>query len=169
MIARDAGTIRQLAVLAICGLAICARFDAAVAQPRRAPTGPGVGQGMILQISIFRPNPRPERPTAPVNNLQELMGAIKGCWSPPPADDNRQPLDLNFTISFKRSGELFGKPRAVIFARPVSDEERQLYYTAVAEAVDRCSQMPFTDTMGGAVAGRTFQIRFIDMRNRKQV
>src|SRR5262249_31524244 len=107
-------------------------------------------------------------PTAPVNDLKELARALAGCWSPPPIDKDRQPLDLNFTVSFKRSGELFGKPRVVIFARKVSDDERQRYHQAVAEALVLCSQLPFTDSMGGAVAGRTFQIRFIDMRNRKQ-
>ncbi len=126
------------------------------------------GQGMILSIDIGRSNPRPVKPGTPVNNLQELMGALAGCWSPPPLDQGRQPLDLTFQVSFKRSGELFGKPRAVIFARPVTDEERQVYYTAVAEAVDRCSQMPFTDSMGGAVAGRTFRVNFIDRRNSRK-
>jgi len=65
-------------------------------------------------------------------------------------------------------GELFGKPRIVEFARPVTPEERGRYYAAVAEAIDRCSQMPFTEQMGGAVAGRVFRVNFIDMRNRKQ-
>ena len=85
-----------------------------------------------------------------------------------PAGPNRQPVDLTFQVSFKRSGELFGKPRAIQFAHEVTPQERDRYYQAVAEAVERCSQMPFTDRMGGAVAGRTFRVNFIDARNRKQ-
>ncbi|HKS61813.1 MAG TPA: hypothetical protein VJT13_08955 [Xanthobacteraceae bacterium] len=96
------------------------------------------------------------------------MAAFAECWSPPPLDQGRQPLDLTFQVSFKRSGELFGKPRVVNFARPVTDEERQLYYAAVAEAVDRCAPMPFTDSMGGAVAGRPFRVNFIDRRNSRK-
>jgi hypothetical protein len=165
--------LRALAMLAAFGIGWSAWTDVAAGQggvPSIQPRmGPGVGHGMILTIHVVQSNRAPRKPTTPVNNLQEFMGALAGCWNPPPVDKNRQPLDLNFTISFKRSGELFGKPRVVIFARPVTDAERERHYTAVAEAIDRCSPMPFTDSMGGAVAGRTFQINFIDMRNRTQV
>jgi hypothetical protein len=127
-----------------------------------------LAQGMTLTIEINRSNSNPRRPTAKINTLQEMMAALATCWSPPPADTSRQPVDLTFQVSFKRSGELFGKPRIVNFTRAVSDEERQRYYTSIAEAVDRCSPMPFTDSMGGAVAGRTFRVNFLDRRNSRK-
>jgi hypothetical protein len=127
-----------------------------------------VAQRTTLQILIRGTNANPVRPVSPVNNLQELSAAFAACWSPPPADRERGPVDVIFQVSFKRSGELFGKPRIVEFVRPVTPEERGRYYAAVAEAIDRCSQMPFTEQMGGAVAGRVFRVNFIDMRNRKQ-
>ncbi len=136
---------------------------AAVAFP-----GTVFAQGTILSIEIRGQNGNPVRPTAPINNLQDLSQAFARCWSPPPVDTARQPVDLTFQVSFKRSGELFGKPRAIQFAREIMPEERERYYQAVAEAVERCSQMPFTDSMGGAIAGRTFRVNFIDARNRKQ-
>ena len=125
-------------------------------------------QGMILSIEVNQNNSRPARPSVPVNSLKELMAAFAGCWSPPPLDPARQPVDLTFQVSFKRSGELFGRPRAIQFAREVTPNERGRYYTAVAEAIDRCAPMPFTESMGGAVAGRTFRINLIDARNRKR-
>jgi hypothetical protein len=143
------------AVAAFLALALCGA-DAALAQ------------GMILAITITHDNLRPVRPTAPVHTLHDLSAALAACWKPPPVERDRQPLDLTFQVSFKRSGELFGKPRVVNFARAVTDDERQGYYLAVAEAIDRCSPMPFTEQMGGAVAGRTFRINFIDARNRRQ-
>ena len=133
-----------------------------------AMASPAAAQGAILIIDIERPNPRPAKPTAPINTLKELATALAGCWNPPPADASREPVDVIFQVSFKRSGELFGKPRVIQFAKPVTPEQRARYYEAVAEALDRCSQMPFTDAMGGAVAGRTFRVNFIDARNRKQ-
>ncbi|MGB9367963.1 MAG: hypothetical protein WCE79_18320 [Xanthobacteraceae bacterium] len=123
---------------------------------------------MILMIEINRSNANPARPTAPINTLRDLSAAFAGCWSPPPLNSERSPVDLTFQVSFKRSGELFGKPRAIDFARPVTDKEREIYYRAVAEAVDRCAQMPFTDAMGGAVAGRTFRVNFLDRRNSRK-
>ena len=130
--------------------------------------GAALAQGAILQMEIRNSNPRPVRPSAPINNLDDLMVAFVGCWSPPPLEGNRRPLDLTFQVSFKRSGELFGKPRMIDFARPVTDEERQIYYTAVAEAIERCATMPFTDSMGGAVAGRPFRVNFLDRRNSRK-
>src|SRR3954471_21295388 len=124
MIARCVGAI--LAVLA-------AGASAAYAQ--------GAG-GMILGVEIAVSNPQPVRPSDPVNDLREFANAWRYCWSPPPLERGRQPLDLAFQVSFKRSGELFGKPRAISFSREVTAEERQRYYRAVAEAVDLCSQMP---------------------------
>ncbi len=131
--------------------------------------GAAHAQSMILGVEIGTSNPRPVRPSAPIDNLREMAQAWRGCWSPPPLDRGREPLDLTFQVSFKRSGELFGKPRTIDFARPVKDEdERQAYYLAVAEAVDRCSSMPFTDSMGGAVAGRTFRVNLQDRRNSRK-
>ena len=131
-------------------------------------TGATLAQGTILQIEITRSNLNPVRPTAPVRTLQDLSAAFAGCWSPPPPDSERAPVDLTFQVSFKRSGELFGKPRAIHFARQVTDKEREVYYRAVAEAVGRCAQMPFTEAMGGAVAGRPFRVNFLDRRNTKR-
>ena len=144
---------------AACGFAALASLLAADA---------ALAQRTTLQILIRGTNASPARPTSPVNNLQELSAAFAACWSPPPADRERGPVDVIFQVSFKRSGELFGKPRIVEFARAVTPGERGRYYAAVAEAIDRCSPMPFTEAMGGAVAGRVFRVNFIDLRNRRQ-
>jgi hypothetical protein len=133
-----------------------------------AAAGLAHAQGMILSIEINQSSSRPVRPSVKVNTLQEFMAALAGCWSPPPLDVRRSPVDLTFQVSFKRSGELFGKPRVVNFARQVTQEERERYQTAVVEAIDRCSPMPFTESMGGAVAGRTFRVNFLDRRNSKR-
>ena len=45
-----------------------------------------------------------------------------------------------------------------------TDNDRLQYRIAVMDALQRCSPMPFTDSMGGAIAGRPFAIQF---RNRK--
>jgi hypothetical protein len=131
-------------------------------------SGAAFAQGMLLWIEIGRDNPRPARPSAPIHNLHGLTEALRQCWRPPPADPAKGVIDVTFSISFKRSGELFGKPKVVTFAQPVTDEQRGRYYTAVAEALDLCSKLPFTDSMGGAVAGRVFRVNFLDKRNSRK-
>lgn len=133
-------------------------------------SGEAAAQGNALRVGIgFGENPRPVRPTAPINDLQGMSAALQRCWRPPPIDQANGPVDVGFHISFKRSGELFGKPRTVMFSRDLTPERRDLYHLAVAEALDLCSALPFTDSMGGAVAGRVLRIQLIDMRNKRQV
>jgi hypothetical protein len=120
-----------------------------------------VAQGMVLFIEITKPNPVPTKPSAPIDSIQDLLGALSKCWSPP----DGTPEDVTFQISYKRTGELFGKPLVITFTRPVTPELRARYYTAVAEALDRCSSLPFTERMGGATAGRVLRINILDRRN----
>jgi len=124
--------------------------------------------GILMSIELRYDNPRPRRPIGQVSDLIEIQAALADCWQFPPVDEGRAPVDVNFTVSFKRAGDLFGKPRVVKFSREVSDAERERFYHAVVEAIARCSPMPFIDSMGGAIAGRTLHIRFIDSRQRKQ-
>ena len=95
-----------------------------------------------MTIDIRVNNPHPQRPDGKVDTLQDLNKAIHGCWQFPQVDEGRQPVDAIFQVSFKRSGELFGKPRVVKFSREVSPQERERFYLAVVEAIDRCSPMP---------------------------
>ena len=72
-----------LAVLAFFGIG-CAWTAAALGQPlfpNTAPMGPGVGGGMLMTIEMRSDNPRPERPSAPINTLQDISAAFAGCWS----------------------------------------------------------------------------------------
>ena len=41
-----------------------------------------------------------------------------------------------------------------------TDNDRLAYRVAVMEALQRCTPMPFTETMGGAVAGQPFAVQF---------
>ena len=148
-------------ILALAAASICA------ADYQVVPAFSQIGH-MILNLEVKGSNPEPKPPSDPVNTIQEFMRALLHCYNPPPIDDVSQPVDLTFQVSFKRSGELFGKPRVVNFARTVSPTERQRYYEAVAEAINLCSPMPFTDAMGGASAGKVFHINIIDSRNRRQ-
>jgi hypothetical protein len=143
---------------------LAASLTAAIVLAPRAT----IAQGMILFIEIGRDNRDPVKPAGPVNTIPDLSRALLACWSPPPIDPQVGPIDVTFTVSFKRSGELFGKPRVITFVQQVTPEIRGRYYAAVAEALDRCAQMPFTEQMGGAVAGRVFRVNFLDKRNSKR-
>jgi hypothetical protein len=132
--------------------------------------GDALGQGQDQRLWIyFGENPKPVQPTAPVSTLQDLMAALRRCWRPPSLDNNRhQPVDVGFRVSFKGSGELFGKPKVLYFEHDLAPDRRDQYYQAVAEALELCAKMPFTESMGKAVGGRVFRVLFKDTRNRTQ-
>src|SRR5260370_24013466 len=100
---------------------------------------------------------------AEVNTIKEAFAKLYSCWKPPP-ESRAHPIDITVVVSFNRAGEILGRPRISYESEQADDNDRLLYRVAVMEALQRCTPMPFTDAMAGAVAGRPFAIQF---HNRK--
>ena len=98
-----------------------------------------------------------------VNTIREAVEKIGSCWKPPPAS-RANPIDITVVVSFNRAGEILGHPRISYESEQATDNDRLQYRIAVMEALQRCTPMPFTESMAGAVAGRPFAIKF---HNRK--
>jgi hypothetical protein len=98
-----------------------------------------------------------------VNNIREAFERFWSCWRPPPAS-RANPMDITVIVSFNRAGEILGHPRITYESAEATDNDRVQYRVAVMEALQRCTPMPFTESMAGAVAGRPFAVQF---RNRK--
>jgi hypothetical protein len=109
-----------------------------------------------------------KRPAVPLNTIAEVFAALEACWVPPVLDQARAGMQITVMVSFKRSGELLGKPRITYETREASDDERLAYRVAMAEALRRCTPLVFTDALGNALAGRPMTLRFIDNRKLKQ-
>jgi hypothetical protein len=108
-------------------------------------------------------SPAPAQP-AQVNTIRDVLARIRSCWRPPDASRVHPDIDITVIVSFNRSGEILGHPRVTYESEQADDNDRLLYRIAVMEALQRCTPMPFTDSMAGAAAGRPFAIRF---HNRK--
>jgi hypothetical protein len=108
------------------------------------------------------------KPGAPLNTIAEVFAALDACWIPPGLDQARAGMQITVMLSFKRSGELLGKPRITYETPNASDDERLSYRVAMAQALRRCTPLRFTDALGNALAGRPLTIRFIDNRKLKQ-
>ena len=119
---------------------LAALASAALAQAQTQP--PGQGQG-----------------PAQVNTIKEAFQKLYGCWKPPPLSA-ATPMDITVILSFTRKGDILGRPRITYESPKASDNDRLAYRVAVMEALQRCTPMPFTDGMGGAVAGHPFAIQF---------
>ena len=69
-------------------------------------------------------------------------------------------MDITVIVSFNRDGEILGHPRITYESAQATDNDRLQYRIAVMEALQRCTPMPFTEGLGGAVAGRPFAVQF---------
>jgi hypothetical protein len=75
------------------------------------------------------------------------------------------PVDITVIVSFNREGVILGHPRITYESEQGSDNDRLQYRIAVMETLQRCTPLPFTEGLGGAVAGRPFAVPF---RTRKR-
>jgi hypothetical protein len=107
--------------------------------------------------------PRPPITPARVDSLQDLFDRLHSCWRAPPAS-RANPEDITVLFSLERSGNIFGQPKITYESEGASDNDRLLYRIAVMETLQRCTPMPFSESMAGAVAGRTFRIRFVNRK-----
>ena len=89
---------------------------------------------------------------------------MQACWKPPPASQANPDVEITVIVTFTRDGNIFGHPKITYESENATENDRLLYRIAVMETLQRCTPMPFTEGMGGAVAGRPFAFRFQDRR-----
>ena len=99
---------------------------------------------------------------AQVNTIRDVYARLGTCWKPP--SHAHPDIDITVIVSFNRAGEILGHPRITYESEHADDNDRLMYRIAVMETLQRCTPMPFTEGMAGAVAGRPFAIQF---HNRK--
>jgi hypothetical protein len=122
---------------------------------------------MTVQSNGAAPG-QPKRPGGPLNSIAEVFAALEACWIPPALNQSRVGMQITVMLSFKRNGELLGKPRITYETPNASEDERLSYRVAMAQALTRCMPLQFTDGLGNALAGRPITIRFIDNRKLQQ-
>ena len=99
-----------------------------------------------------------------VNTIRDVFARLSTCWKPPPASRASPGIDITVIVSFNRNGKILGQPKVTYESEQATDNDRLMYRIAVMEALQRCTPMPFTEAMAGAVAGRPFAVQF---HNRK--
>jgi hypothetical protein len=158
-------------------VAVCSVFDHRPCAPtvcsvfRRHPCTPEFDPplGQNLQLTIERaaaakePGAQDHDQGGKVNTIREMFDALRGCWVPPmaPAPEG---IQMTVLLSFKRNGEMIAPPRVTYTTPNMLSAVKDKYYQAIVAALERCTPIPFTDKMGGAIAGRPIAIRFIDNR-----
>ena len=119
-----------------------------------AKLGIGFAAALLLLSSVGA-----QAEPARVDNIREAYARIGRCWKPPPAS-RANAIDITVIVSFTRSGEILGRPKVTYESAEATDNDRLMYRVAVMETLQRCTPMPFTEGMAGAIAGRPFTIQF---------
>jgi hypothetical protein len=96
-----------------------------------------------------------------IDTIKDVYAKLYSCWRSPRAN----PMDITVIVSFNREGAILGQPRITYESASAGDDDRLVYRIAVMETLQRCSPLPFTEGLGGAVAGRPFAVTF---RSRKR-
>ena len=99
-----------------------------------------------------------------LDSLKDVFAKLFSCWQPPPPS-RANPMDITVIVSFNREGAILGQPRITYESAGAGDNDRLAYRIAVMETLQRCAPLPFTEGLGGAVAGRPFAVTF---RTRKR-
>ena len=100
----------------------------------------------------------------PLDSIKDVIQRLQQCWKPPPRSQAR-PVDITVIVSFNREGAILGQPRITYESANAGDNDRIAYRIAVMETLQRCAPLPFTEALGGAVAGRPLAVTF---RSRKR-
>jgi hypothetical protein len=130
-----------------------------VARNRKHPIGFAATLFLMASISAAQAEP------GQVDNIKEAFARLRTCWQPPPASRANSDVEITVIVSFTRDGNILGRPKITYESENATDNDRLEYRIAVMETLQRCTPMPFTESMGGAIAGRPFAIRF---QNRKR-
>lgn len=106
-----------------------------------------------------------QKPDHDLDNIGDLFAALRSCWTPPPADEAKEGMQMTVRFSFKRSGDLIGPPRLTFATQGTPADVRNTYLKAINDSIGACVPLKFTGNLGGALAGRPIAIRYVDNRD----
>jgi hypothetical protein len=104
------------------------------------------------------------KPDHDLDTIGDLFAALRSCWSPPPADNAREGMQMSVRFSFNKSGGMIGPPRMTFATAGAPADTRTTYLKAINTSLHACLPLKFTDGLGGALAGRPIAIRYVDNR-----
>ena len=153
---RGAALAALAAGVTLCSMPPClAQGDS----PGRAPVPPPQGQ--------VEPAPPPDRGKL-ANRLDEIGALLSKCLQMPPGDIARPGMRVTLRLAFTRDGEILGEPRFTFTTPGVPPEIRAAYQRAAVDMLNRCTPLPITKELGGAIAGRPLVIPIVETRNEKK-
>ena len=126
----------------------------------RSKSLPGFAALLVCLVSTAQASAQPVQ----LDTLKDIFVRLHSCWKPPPLSQ-ANPIDITVVVSFNRTGAILGQPKITYESEQATDNDRLKYRIAVMETLQRCTPLPFTEGLGGAIAGRPLAVTF---RTRKR-
>ena len=92
-----------------------------------------------------------------IDRLRDVGPWLSQCWRAAPAPGDRE---ITLRVAFSRDGKMIGMPK-VTYLKAATPQEGDALRADLMAALQRCAPLPFTASMGSAIAGKIFNIRFI--------
>ena len=91
---------------------------------------------------------------------RDIAERLAACWRPP-APQSREPREITLRLQFSASGTVIGAPRITYVKAGPQKEARPDLVASIRAALADCSPLRFTGSLGTAIAGYPFAIRFV--------
>ena len=95
---------------------------------------------------------------ATLNRFREVGPALAACWTPPAAAPWSA---VTVRLAFRRDGTIYGVPRVPFVGAATPEIKSELAQSLLA-ALKTCKPLPFSPSLGAAVAGEIFAIRLVN-------
>lgn len=118
---------------------------------------PPLPQGFALTVAI--PVSRPA--SLILDRYAQVGEALGRCWDPGPAVGGHRWDATTLRVSFKRDGTVNGVPRVVYISDRADPNARSGVRSSLLAALNRCTPLPVSPSLGQAIAGQIFAIHFI--------
>jgi hypothetical protein len=122
---------------------------------------PPLPEGFVLTVPVGGDREPDEAPSpAVLNRYPEVAGALSRCFDPAASLGTRSWGEITLRVSFKRDGSVNGIPRIIYPAAPSDPALATELKSSLLSALAHCTPLHLSPSLGGAIAGQIFAIRF---------
>lgn len=119
-------------------------------------------EGFALTVPVG-PDEQLAARSGSLDRYVDVANALGRCWSSALAGGHW--TDATLRVSFKRDGAVNGVPRVVHVSNAADAQTESGVRNSLLQALTHCAPLPFSPSLGKAVAGQIFAIRFVQTRN----
>lgn len=128
---------------------------------------PPLPEGFALTVPV-RPEPSADRRGADLlERYSDIGAALRRCWDPARAIGDRRWGEITLRVSFKSNGEVNGVPRIAHVAERIEPSTLSDLRASLLSALSRCTPLHFSASLGKAIAGQIFAVRFVQQGNQQ--